>query len=203
MRAAPLAPEDRRASLLLAAREVFSARGYHAASVGDIIEAAGVARGTFYNHFESKREVFAAVLSALMLEIGGVVQPIDTGRDIVAQVQDNLHRITRAMAAQGPAVRILFTEAEGIDADGEAALSAFYAHALGRIERALVDGQRLGVVRPGEVRQAARCLLGMLKEPVMLARLLGEPIDAPALARAIFELLRGGVLTAPTPSPGP
>ncbi len=211
MRATPLAPEDRRASLLAAAREVFSAKGYHAANVSDIIEVAGVARGTFYNHFESKREVFAAVLAALMAEIGGVVRPIDTGRDIAAQVHDNLHRITGAMAAQGPAVRILFTEAQGIDADGEAALSAFYAHALLRVERALLDGQRLGVVRAGEVRQAARCLLGMLKEPVMLARLLGEPLDAPAVADAIFGLLRSGVLTpvpvtgatrAPPPSAG-
>ncbi len=195
MRAPSLDPDSRRASLVRAAREVFAEKGYHPASVGDIIEAAGVARGTFYNHFESKREIFAAVLAELMLEVGGVVQPIDVRQDIHEQVRANLHRLAAAMASQGAAVRILFTEAEGIDKDGEIALAAFYAHVLARVEKALSDGQRLGVVRPGEVRQSARCLLGMLKEPVMLARLAREPLDAPAMAEAIYGLLRGGVLS--------
>jgi AcrR family transcriptional regulator len=191
---APLDPDSRRASLIHAAREVFAAKGYHAASVGDILEVAGVARGTFYNHFPSKREVFAAVLGELMLEVGGAVQPIDTRRDIHIQVRENLRRIGIAMAGQGAAVRILINEAEGIDQDGEEALAAFYAGVLARVERALRDGQALGVVRGGEVRQTARVLLGMLKEPVMLARLLGEPLDGEAMAEAIYGVLERGVL---------
>jgi hypothetical protein len=92
-------------------------------------------------------------------------------------------------------VRILFTDAGSVYAEGEAALAAFYAHALGRVELALATGQRMGVVRRGETRQTARCLLGCLREPVMQARLAREPLDAAALADAIFALLQGGVLT--------
>lgn len=193
-RATPLAPGERRASLLAAAREVFAERGYHGASVSNILDAAGVARGTFYNHFESKRDVFAAVLAELMGEIVGVIRPIDVQRPITEQVHENLRLIARGMAQAGDAVRILFTDAQLVDGDGEAALAAFYAVALGRVERALAAGQALGVVRVGETRQTARCLLGLLKEPVMQARLAHEPLEAEALADAIFALLRGGVL---------
>lgn len=193
-RALPLSPGERRATLLAAARTVFAESGYHGASVGDIIQAAGVARGTFYNHFESKRDVFAAVLGELMMGIVGAVAPIDTAAEVGPQVHDNLRAITRAFAREGDAVRILFTDAQSIDADGEQALSAFYAHALDRVERALCTGQALGIVRAGETRQTARCLLGLLKEPVMQARLHREPLDADAVADAIYALLCAGVL---------
>ncbi|GDX81307.1 TetR family transcriptional regulator [Deltaproteobacteria bacterium] len=193
-RAAPLSPAERRASLLAAAREVFAERGYHGASVADILTAAGVARGTFYNHFESKRDVFAAVLAELMGQIVGVIRPIDVQRPVIEQVHENLRLIARGMAEAGDAVRILFTDAQSVDGEGEAALGAFYAVALDRVERALAAGQGLGLVRVGETRQTARCLLGLLKEPVMQARLAHEPLDAEALADAIFALLRGGVL---------
>ncbi|MFV0306739.1 MAG: TetR/AcrR family transcriptional regulator [Desertimonas sp.] len=45
------------------ARIVFEGRGYGAVSIADIVEAAGVARGTFYVHFDSKSEVFLAVVA--------------------------------------------------------------------------------------------------------------------------------------------
>ena len=51
----------RRAQLVACAREVFAERGYHKASIDDVIRAAGVARGTFYNYFDSKRAVFQVV----------------------------------------------------------------------------------------------------------------------------------------------
>ena len=48
-----LPPEERKEELLLAAAQVISEKGYRTASISDIIEKAGVARGTFYHYFES------------------------------------------------------------------------------------------------------------------------------------------------------
>jgi AcrR family transcriptional regulator len=50
-----------RLAILDAAREVFGALGYEAATVRDIIRCTGLAAGTFYNYFRSKEEVFAAL----------------------------------------------------------------------------------------------------------------------------------------------
>jgi AcrR family transcriptional regulator len=47
-----------RRRLIEAAENVFSERGYHDASIVKITEVAGVAQGTFYLYFESKKEIF-------------------------------------------------------------------------------------------------------------------------------------------------
>lgn len=47
-----------RASLLMAARKVFAARGFHEATIAEITETAAVGVGTFYLHFRDKEEIF-------------------------------------------------------------------------------------------------------------------------------------------------
>src|ERR1700758_148408 len=43
--------------------QVLHERGFHATSVEDITGAAGVPKGSFYNHFESKEDLGAEVVS--------------------------------------------------------------------------------------------------------------------------------------------
>jgi AcrR family transcriptional regulator len=47
-----------RGRLLEAAEQIFADVGYHDASIVKITEAAGVAQGTFYLYFESKKQIF-------------------------------------------------------------------------------------------------------------------------------------------------
>jgi AcrR family transcriptional regulator len=54
-----------RAKLLSAARKVFAEKGLGAATARDIVRETDLATGTFYNYFESKEEVFAALLEEL------------------------------------------------------------------------------------------------------------------------------------------
>jgi len=51
-----------RESLLDAAADVFGRRGYHAASVDEVAEAAGFSKGAVYANFASKAELFLALL---------------------------------------------------------------------------------------------------------------------------------------------
>jgi AcrR family transcriptional regulator len=51
-----------RARLLEAAAAVFAERGFYGASVEEIAERAGFSRGAFYSNFESKEDVFLALL---------------------------------------------------------------------------------------------------------------------------------------------
>ena len=52
---------DRREQILSAARALFTVRGYAATSMADIIEASGLATGSFYRYFDSKEAVWTAV----------------------------------------------------------------------------------------------------------------------------------------------
>lgn len=52
----------KRRQVLDGARQVFLAHGFDAASMGEIAKAAGVSKGTLYVYFESKEELFAALV---------------------------------------------------------------------------------------------------------------------------------------------
>src|SRR5262249_57541233 len=53
---------DTRARLLDAARDVIRAKGYAGSTVDDICAAAGVSKGSFFHHFDSKEELGIAAL---------------------------------------------------------------------------------------------------------------------------------------------
>src|SRR6266705_1661424 len=54
--------EFRTSGILEAARKFFAEKGFHEATVDDIAEAAGVAKGTVYLYYESKRDIYFAAL---------------------------------------------------------------------------------------------------------------------------------------------
>lgn len=53
----------RRAQLLKAAQRVFTRKGFHAASVADVVAEAGVSQGTVYHYFDSKEALLLAVFT--------------------------------------------------------------------------------------------------------------------------------------------
>jgi AcrR family transcriptional regulator len=53
----------RRDQILTAAHAVFASRGFKEATVGDIADAAGIAKGTLYLYFKSKDEIYWAALN--------------------------------------------------------------------------------------------------------------------------------------------
>lgn len=55
--------ERKRNAILDAARTVFSRQGYAGASVEDVAEQAGIAKGTLYLYFKSKEELYLAALA--------------------------------------------------------------------------------------------------------------------------------------------
>ncbi len=55
--------DERRVQLLTVARRTFAANGFHATSMNEIAEDAGVTKPVLYQHFDSKRDLFSEVLS--------------------------------------------------------------------------------------------------------------------------------------------
>jgi AcrR family transcriptional regulator len=73
---------ETRARLLEAAEEIFAELGYHDASVVKITEAAGVAGGTFYLYFQSKKEVFDELVRDLNRRVRHAMKEASSqGRD--------------------------------------------------------------------------------------------------------------------------
>ena len=66
--------------LLEAARRVFLERGLDRAKVEDITRAAGLSKGAFYLHFESKEDAFKEILSSALAELGVELAGIEASR---------------------------------------------------------------------------------------------------------------------------
>lgn len=62
---------DRRVLILEAARAAFAEGGYHRTSLEEIAEQAGVSKALLYEHFDSKRELHAAMLETHVTELLG------------------------------------------------------------------------------------------------------------------------------------
>src|SRR5258708_24175280 len=65
-----------RKELVTAAFHVFAEKGFDVPVVADFIAASGVSRGTFYNYFQTREEILAAVADELAREINALILPV-------------------------------------------------------------------------------------------------------------------------------
>ena len=61
-------PEDKRAAIVRAAVDEFAEHGYKAASINRIVAHSGIAKGSFYQYFSDKLDVFRHLLDILAQE---------------------------------------------------------------------------------------------------------------------------------------
>ena len=101
--------DERRAQLLSAALEVFTAAGYHSAAMDEIADRANVSKPVLYQHFPSKLELYLAVLD---LHIDSFVFAIQKA---IAEHRSNADRVRATVEAyfgfidaEGEAFRLLF-----------------------------------------------------------------------------------------------
>jgi len=92
-RAARLPRDQRRAQLLDAANEVFTSKGYHAAAMDDIAEAAGVSKPVLYQHFPSKLDLYLALLDSSCERLVEIVT------EALASTDYNADRVVATMGA--------------------------------------------------------------------------------------------------------
>lgn len=191
--------KERKNTLLRCAKEIFSEKGYHQASISDIIQRAGVARGTFYLYFQSKRDVFNTILDELVRSLGGIMKRIDLNSSTppLEQLRNILRQIF-TLALEDPHMpRILLTRAVGLDKEFDRKLHEFYGAVQGKVESALQHGIELGLVRMCCTQITACCILGCAKEVVEFVS--SEPEASFQLDELLDEILNFGLQGILTP----
>jgi AcrR family transcriptional regulator len=186
--------EERRELVLRAAMEVFAHKGYHATSVGDIIKRAHIARGTFYLYFENKRQIFEAILDMALQGLVSRLHRIELSPQSpppLEQLRANVDRVMAFLLSERELTQILLRHAEGLDADFDRRLSAFYDTVMNLIEGSLRAGQLMALVRPCDRRIVAACILGSIKE--VMARVTFAANQAPALDVVVDEIVNFGL----------
>ncbi len=163
--------EFRTAEILEAARQVFAEQGFDAATVEDIAARAGVAKGTIYLYYPSKRAIFWAALKS------GVLALHEETKQRLAErgtVEDKI----RAFIA----LRVAHFEQN----------RDFVKIYLSEMGNALMHPAHLHEEFSKLYRESAVLLEPVLEEAVKSNQI--RPIDPDAAAFGIFELTRGMVV---------
>jgi len=99
-----------RARLLASGKALFATRGLHRITTHDIAADAGVAAGTFYNHFKDKGDLFREItdeaLAELSARLDAVTQSVDDNAQAVRLQADALVGFAEE---QRDLIRILFS----------------------------------------------------------------------------------------------
>jgi TetR/AcrR family fatty acid metabolism transcriptional regulator len=192
--------EQRKNAILSAALGVFSEQGYHAASISQIVKEAGVARGTFYQYFDSKKDIFVLLLNTLISELRGSIVGVDQGPNAAPlrqQLDQTVTRIFTVVNTNRSITRLVFREAVGLDEEVEGLLKAFYNELQTYVMAALSVGHSLGAIRSLDREVVAQCIVGSLRQVAQhyLIDNPESPFDPEHIAKEVVMLYLGGVLT--------
>jgi AcrR family transcriptional regulator len=195
--------ERRRKMVLDTALRVFSEKGYHQTRISDIIEAAGIARGTFYLYFDSKNAIFHELLDRLLERIRENVVGVDLGENappIRDQLLVSVQRVLTAFHQNPDLTKFVLREAVGIDLEVDKKLESFYDHLHSWLTASLENGARMGLIRELDTEHVAWCIIGSVKQflQLVLDRPAGE-LDIEHLSQVVLDLHLQGIIATSRP----
>ena len=192
--------EFRTAGILEAARKVFALKGFNEATVDDIAGAAGVAKGTVYLYYQSKRDIYFA---ALKFGIERMYSLLDDELKQVSTPEEKLRTLIGVKLAyfddNRDFFKIYYSELGNICIHPGAIDNEFKALYLSQakvVESILREGVRKKVIRPVRAEQAAFAISDVIRG-VVTQRVLGwskskisQDVDF------IFDLIWKGIASA-------
>jgi AcrR family transcriptional regulator len=184
--------EATRATILRAARELFTEHGYGGVGTEEIVRRAKLTRGALYHHFADKKDLFRAVHEQIE---GEVMEAI--GAQMATSEADPFALLvvgTRAFldVCTDPAItRITLVDAPSV-LGWEEWREIDMRHGLGIVIAGLQGGMDAGVLQLQPVRPLAHLLFGAMSEAGMVVANAADPEAARAeVEPALLGLLDG------------
>ena len=163
--------EFREAEILQAARQVFARRGFADASMEEIAQAAGLAKGTLYLYYTSKRELYRAALRAGLVElVGAVERAMAQAPSLGARLEAYVTTKVAYFDQHRDFFRIYFAEfGNAVCGSSDPHFRDLSLRQVGLLEGAIREGTKGGALRAREAAYA----VADLTRGVILRRLTG------------------------------
>jgi AcrR family transcriptional regulator len=176
--------------LLEAAAEEFGTRGYHEAAITGITQRAGVALGTFYTYFESKEELFRALVRDMSQATRAhVAEAVRGAPDRIAAERIGLAAFIRFTRAHPELYRII-EEAQFVAED------VYREHYLTFVEgyrQGLAAAAERGEIMSGPDELRAWALIGMSVFLGMRYAIWNADMDPEQAAEQAIHLIAEGL----------
>ena len=183
------ARELRRQRILESASRAFAENDYAAVSIGAVARQAAVSRGTIYNYFGCKKQLYREVLDQRFGELMvGLEQMLAERRDPVDELERCVLELLRFFV-RFPGVLMLWRreELKRIAARNSPVRVVHMAQRLsGLLCELIADGIAAEVFRPVEPTATSRAILGAIEGTA--SSLAGCREDDPEVARAVEQL---------------
>jgi AcrR family transcriptional regulator len=178
----------RREQVLDVALEVFGRNGYHGTSMNDIAEAAGVTKPVLYQHFDSKRDLYLALIEEVGARLlSAITTATAAASDGRTRTEQGYQAYFRWVAGDHGAFMLLFG---GVRQEDE------FRDAIRHITDAAADAIAPLIdvdIEPEHRRTLAYALVGLAEGASRRLVELGEHFDADEIARDVSTLAWAGL----------
>lgn len=181
--AVPKENNAKRQQILAGAHEVFVSVGFDAASMDDVVRAAGVSKSTLYVYFRSKEELFTALIAEererYFNEIGAIFtdpgHPAETLRTYGIKLATKL---TTAAAVR--ANRTVISVVERMPELGRSFYESGPQRAIGLLKTYLDSAVAAGTLKIDDAELAAKQFMELATAGILRCRLFGYTAESPS-----------------------
>ena len=196
--------DERPRDIVAAALSVFTEKGFAGARIEEIARRAGVSKGTLYLYFETKEDMFRAVVREV------VAPNVETVRaafltldlpfaDVLRMFLPRFAKIATTVPI-GAVAKMVVGESRNFPELAKVWHDDVILKAVGLIAELIERAQAKGEVRPGDPRTHAFSIMGPMLIGVLWRETFtpigGATLDLAAIAGQHAETVLGGLLTA-------
>jgi len=196
--------DARPAEIAAAAYKVFSDKGYAAAKLDDIAAEAGISKGALYLYFDTKQDIFQAVVAqAFVANIQAIEAMVEAYKgkvaDLIRAIVPKVAEIA-SVSPLGKMLKLVIGESGNFPELARVWHDKLVARALAMMTGLIRRGQEAGEFRSGDPRFFALSLISPMVTAVIFRETF-EPagakgFDIPALMKQHVETVMSGLLLA-------
>jgi len=163
-----LSAEERRASIITVAKRLFARTGFHGVSIDDIVSEVGVSPAILYRHFESKEELYQAVLQEFSATRESYIEAVVADDIGFEQVLRGMTTVFVSSITNHPDMLKMEMHSQ---LDSSASQDFFlnrWKSFTDYIEFSLNELQALGKIKPINAQAAALMYQGIIREVLLL-----------------------------------
>src|SRR5215471_11718232 len=180
----------RRRIIREAARE-FARLGFDQANINVIAEQAGIGKGTIYLYFESKRDLFLAMLRSIAQEQLTAIRQAIAPEGTIRQRLERLFRAFAHLAAQeSDSFNVYMSALYGVNRAFQSEATGLLRDYVAVIALMLEQSQARGEITCHDVEATALMILSLTESYILSAKVLGQSEQSVAQqANLVVELI--------------
>jgi AcrR family transcriptional regulator len=191
---------QRRDEIMAAAKEVFARKGFHDTTIADIAKQAGLAYGSIYWYFDSKDELFHALMAveegALRNHVAAALAAVGVPAENAgeeAPLRTAVQATLEFFEADKATVKLLLRDAYALGDRFEKHLGGIYERFIDDIETFIVAAQERGQVVAAPARMVAYTLAALVGQLAHRRLNTDDDVTAAQVADFVVALVLDGL----------